>query len=72
MRSEKRVARSEKWVVVMVMAFALGARGADEKPSDVKMEPVFNGKDLTGWTIEKPGAKAQDRSEEHTSELQSH
>ena len=36
------------------------APAADEKPADVNLQPIFNRKDLTGWTLEKPGAKPAD------------
>ena len=41
-------------VAVCVGLFALGPgprSAADEKPSDAGFVPLFNGKDLTGWTV---------------------
>ena len=52
--------RIVKLILPVLLAVALVARAADDKPSDVKLEPIFNGKDLSGWTIEKQGAKAQE------------
>ena len=47
-------------LIVSLVFLTAPSRAADERPADAKLEPVFNGKDLTGWTLEKPGAKPPD------------
>ena len=38
----------------LVLCFSAAAGAQDDKPTDVKLEPLFNGKDLAGWTTKLP------------------
>ena len=42
-----------KFVLAMMFVMAVACR-AEEKPADVKLEPLFNGKDLTGFKVPEP------------------
>ena len=37
--------------ILVLLAFSLVARAADEKPADVELAPLFNGKDLSGFKV---------------------
>jgi hypothetical protein len=60
-RSQNPEVRIQKWMIALVMVFwGSNIYAADERPADVKLEPIFTGKDLTGWTTQKPGAATKD------------
>src|SRR5687767_10147278 len=58
--SKTTVGRTFWSALILSLVFLTTLTRADEKPTDVKLEPIFNGNDLTGWTLEKAGAKPPD------------
>jgi hypothetical protein len=44
------------WICVLAMMFVMAAAvcRAEEKPADVKLEPLFDGKDLSGFKVPSP------------------
>jgi hypothetical protein len=41
-------------LTMVLMMIAAGTIRAEEKPADVKLEPLFNGKDLSGFKVPEP------------------
>jgi Domain of Unknown Function (DUF1080) len=58
MRTQKQpietVGRTFLSALILSLTLQGVLRAADEKPADVKLEPLFNGKDLTGFKVPTP------------------
>jgi hypothetical protein len=51
-----RLSVGQTFLSALVLTFLLtgGAARADEKPSDAQLQPIFNGKDLSGFKVPDP------------------